>query len=105
MYALHPGSLPPKSAKATERTQVDASDLIALYGVPAEECIVWNPADGYDWFDFIHLYPSYYERYTLKSNGAPEKDVPDVPYACPGSSNPLSTRRNTAKPSRAHHRG
>lgn len=81
MYALHPGSLPPRSAKATHRTDVTAADLIALYAVPADECIVWDKADGYDWFDFIHLYPSYYERYALKADGTPEHDVP-----CPSAS-------------------
>lgn len=76
MYALHPGSLPPHSPKATERTDVTAEDLIALYGVQREDCIVWDKHDGYDWFDFIHLYPSYYDRYTLHKDGTPEKDVP-----------------------------
>jgi hypothetical protein len=76
MYALHPGSLPPRSAKAKERVDVTAEDLIALYAIDPTECIVWDKADGYDWFDFIHLYPSYYERYTLKPDGTPEKDVP-----------------------------
>ena len=76
MYALHPGSLPPHSPKAVERTPVSASDLMALYGVAREDCIVWDPADGYDWFDFIHLYPSYYDRYTLRHDGTPENDVP-----------------------------
>lgn len=89
MYALHPGSLPPHSPKATERTDVNADDLRTLYGVSEEDSIVWDPADGYDWFDFIHLYPSYYERYTLKPDGTPEKDVPCV-------SKPLGGTRTTA---------
>lgn len=76
MYALHPGSLPPESPLAKERTEVSAEDLMLLYGVPAEDCITWDPTDGYDWFDFIHLYPSYYDRYTLKRDGTPHKDVP-----------------------------
>lgn len=80
MYALHPGSLPPHSAKAKERIDVTAEDLMALYGVSAEECITWDAADGYEWFDFIHLYPSYYERYTLRTNGTPENDVPCGSY-------------------------
>lgn len=85
MYALHPGSLPPKSPKASERIEVTADDLIALYGIQPEDAIVWNPRDGYDWFDFIHLYPSYYDRYQLRKDGTPEKDLP-----CPTthSSNP-----------------
>ncbi len=78
MYALHPGSLPPHSPKATERIEVSESDLRALYGVAQEDCIVWDAADGYDWFDFIHLYPSFYDRYTLKPDGTPESDVPCV---------------------------
>lgn len=77
MYALHAGSLPPRSPRATERTEVSAEDLKALYSVPDEDCIVWNPTDGYDWFDFIHLYPSYYDRYTLQNDGTPEQDVPE----------------------------
>lgn len=76
MYALHPGSLPPHGAKAKDRLDVSAEDLMELYGVSAEECITWDPADGYEWFDFIHLYPSYYERYILKKDGTPEKDIP-----------------------------
>jgi len=79
MYALHPDSLPPKSPKATERLDVSAEDLIALYGVDPADCIVWDRNDGYDWFDFIHLYPSYYERYTLRKDGTPEKDIPCLP--------------------------
>ena len=76
MYALHPGSLPPTSPLANERTEVTAEDLIALYGITADDCIVWDASDGYDWFDFIHLYPSYYDRYTLHADGTPENDVP-----------------------------
>lgn len=76
MYALHPGTLPPRGPKATQRTDVTADNLMALYGIAPEDCILWGSHDGYDWFDFIHLYPSYYERYTLKPDGTPEKDVP-----------------------------
>lgn len=105
MYALHPGSLPPHSPKATERLDVSASDLMALYGVSAEDCIVWDPTDKYDWFDFIHLYPSYYERYTLRPSGTPENDVPCVSIplggrkgsGSSGSAAAISTR---GKPSR-----
>lgn len=76
MYALHPGTLPPESPTVHERVDVTAEDLMLLYGITAEDCIVWDPTDGYDWFDFIHLYPSYYDRYTLRSDGTPENDVP-----------------------------
>ncbi len=95
MYALHPGSLPPVSAKAKERIEVTAEDLIALYHIDPSECIVWDKADGYDWFDFIHLYPSYYERYTLRPDGTPEKDIP-----CDFASS-LSRRVGTPSNSRA----
>lgn len=76
MYALHPGSLPPEDPKSQTRRPVTADDLVRLYKLPPHEYIVWDPHDGYDWFDFIHLYPSYYGRYTLLHDGTPEKDVP-----------------------------
>lgn len=108
MYALHPGSLPPHGAHATARLNVSAEDLIALYSVPAEECIIWNTADKYDWFDFIHLYPSYYDRYSLHADGTPDKDVPLGLDSCSHSRSRITytvpSRRNTAKPSRARHR-
>jgi hypothetical protein len=106
MYALHPGSLPPHGAKAKERLDVSADDLIALYGiVDRNECIVWDAKDGYDWFDFIHLYPSYYDRYTLKRDGTPEKDVPlgFTLHARASAPHSVATRRNAAKPARAPH--
>jgi hypothetical protein len=103
MYALHPGSLPPVSAKAKERVEVTAEDLIALYHIDPTECIVWDKTDGYDWFDFIHLYPSYYERYTLKPDGTPEKDIPDVTHASASPANPVQVSRDTRKSSRARH--
>lgn len=90
MYALHPGSIPPHSPKATERTEVSAEDLMALYGVKPFECIVWDPKDKYDWNDFIHLYPSYYGNYTLLEDGRPPKDVP-LPE--PELNAPSATRR------------
>ena len=106
MYALHPGSLPPRSPKATDRIDITAADLMALYGVAPEDCITWDPADQYDWFDFIHLYPSYYDRYTLRPDGNPENDVP-VGFESrtrTGPPDPKPTRRNAAKSSRAHDR-
>jgi hypothetical protein len=105
MYALHPGSLPPHGARAKERLDVTAEDLIALYSVPPEECIVWDAADKYDWFDFIHLYPSYYDRYTLKRDGTPEKDVPlgFTSHARASAPHSVPTRRDTAKSARAPH--
>lgn len=76
MYALHPGSLAPEDPKSQTRRPVTADDLVRLYKLPPHEYIVWDPRDGYDWFDFIHLYPSYYGRYTLLKDGTPDKDLP-----------------------------
>lgn len=76
MYALHPGSLPPEDPKSQVRREVTAADLVKLYKLDPHDYIVWDPRDGYDWFDFIHLYPSYYGRYTLLHDGTPPKDVP-----------------------------
>jgi hypothetical protein len=103
MYALHPGSLPPHGAKAKERLDVSADDLIALYGiVDRNECIVWDSKDGYDWFDFIHLYPSYYDRYTLKRDGTPEKDVPECVTPIRSFPTASSSTRKTASPRPIH---
>lgn len=76
MYALHPGSLPPKDPKGTQRIEVTAKDLQRLYKLKTHEFIVWDPKDGYDYNEFIHLYPSYYGRYQL-IQGQPQKDVPN----------------------------
>lgn len=78
MYALHPGSLPPEDPKSQQRRPVTADDLVRLYRLDPHDYIVWDPQDGYDWFDFIHLYPSYYGRYTLLHDGTPPKDVPCI---------------------------
>jgi len=82
---------------------------MALYSVSADDCIVWDPTDDYDWFDFTHLYPSYYDRYTLNPEGIPEKDVPIgftglTSNARPSAAHAVPTRRNAAKSSRPHHR-
>lgn len=77
MYALHPGSLPPKGATDKYRIDVSAEDLQRLYKLEDWEFILWDPAEELDYMDFIHLYPSYYGRYTL-TNGKPSKDVPLV---------------------------
>lgn len=103
MYALHPGSLPPHSAKAHERLDVSADDLKALYGVSDEDCIVWDARDGYDWSDFIHLYPSYYERYTLRPDGTPEKDVPCVSKPLGGARGSGSSSSSAATSTRGKH--
>lgn len=99
MYALHPSSLPPHGPKATTRLEVSATDLRALYGVSEEDSILWDPADGYDWFDFIHLYPSYYDRYTLKTDGTPEKDIPEcVTKTLSSLTKSLSTPKTVSHP-------
>lgn len=95
LYALHPGSLPPKGVREKTRIDISAEDLVRLYRLKAWEFIIWDPADGYDWFDFIHLYPSYYERYTRLPDGTSENDVP-----C-GSSFEKSRRAGTSSGSRA----
>ena len=76
MYALHPGSLPPKDPLGKKRIEVTEADLVRLYKLKKWEYIVWDPTDGYDHFDFIHLYPSYYGRYHL-IDGHPQKDLPN----------------------------
>lgn len=76
MYAIHPGSLPPTDPRGKERIQVTAADLAKLYHLEKWEYIVWDPTDNYEWYDFIHLYPSYYGRYTRKPDRTPELDVP-----------------------------
>lgn len=76
MYALHPGSLPPKDPKGKVREEVSADDLAKFYKLKKWEYIVWDPTDEYDYLDFIHLYPSYYGRYTLRPDRTPENDVP-----------------------------
>ncbi len=75
MYALHPGSLPPKDVKSQTREDVTADDLARLYKLQSWEYIVWDPTDNYDYLDFIHLYPNYYGRYGLKGR-RPEPQVP-----------------------------
>lgn len=76
MYALHPGSLPPKDPLGKTRTEVTADDLVALYKLKSWEYIVWDPTDNYDWFDFIHLYPNYYGCYRRGKDGTPESGIP-----------------------------
>ncbi len=76
MYALHPGSLPPKGALDKQRIEVSAKDLVRLYKLGPHDYIIWDPEDGYDPQDFIHLYPSFYSRYTLV-NGLPQSDLPN----------------------------
>lgn len=75
MYALHPGSLPPRRAEDKQRIQVTEEDLARYYKLQYGDYIVWDPTDTLEWFDFIHLYPMYYGRYTL-TDGKPRKDVP-----------------------------
>ncbi len=75
MYALHPGSLPPKDVKSQTREEVTEADLARLYKLKPHEYIVWDPTDNYDYLDFIHLYPNYYGRYRL-INRRPEPQVP-----------------------------
>lgn len=103
MYALHPGSLPPKDPLGKTRTQVTADDLVKLYKLKSWEYIVWDPTDHFDWFDFIHLYPNYYGRYARNPDGTPEKDVPDA-NSRPSPPNTLPHRRDAAKPPRSSHR-
>lgn len=80
MYALHPGSLPPKDpSRKAPRLDVTEEDLVRLYKLQYGDYIVWDPTDTLEWFDFIHLYPMYYGHYTFNKDGKPGKDIPCTP--------------------------
>lgn len=98
MYALHPGSLPPVGALDKTRIEVTADDLVRLYKLRPWEWIVWDRSDGYDWFDFIHLYPSYYGRYTLRPDRTPEKDIPCETKTLTSRTTSSSTPKPTSLP-------
>jgi len=58
-YAVHPG---PVFSKDGDEHFVGFDELIRLYGVPADECLMWDDSRpqtfvGLRGEDYLHLYP------------------------------------------------
>jgi len=62
-YALHPGEI--KSKIDGDIYYISSGQLIRLYQVKPNECILWENAEK-EYKEYIHLYPSYEGNYNIK---------------------------------------
>jgi len=53
-YAVHPG---PVFSRDGDERFVGFDELIRLYGVPADECLMWDNSKPLREEDYLHLYP------------------------------------------------
>jgi len=68
-YALHPGYI--ISIFDNQKHFVGFSDLVILYKLNINDCIMWDPDYPSTYYgrrpeDYIHLYPQTYGKYTIK---------------------------------------
>lgn len=63
-YAIHPGWVASKNDGQSHF--INAYRLAGLYHLDNDEYIIWDqfaPQRGFEWKDYIHLYPDYQGRY------------------------------------------